>query len=244
MRNSVQLMRYSSNVCRMRYYGSVAPPRPPSRELSAVKIRNRPRGGAETYDMSELHQLAGGVVVGGGAWDADVDDPALPCLLTLHIGVEDGRLVCNDVELHRRPGAPPITGTVLRGVVIDTYMRLALAQRPFLMAGDLDYAAGPVTSAERQKAVAAQRRREVPVTLVRLVEEYRKVLADPALRDRATAEAADRLHLSRGHASRLLARARDEGLLLASEMGRGGRPRARLKTNATKGKTERKEPRP
>jgi hypothetical protein len=61
-------------------------------------------------------------------------------------------------------------------------------------------------------------------TLPLVVEEYRKALhdPDPAVRNAPTQTVADRLGFKRGHVSRLLSAARQEGLLGAASPGVAG----------------------
>ena len=197
---------------------------PTRRDLSGAEVWVlRP---PEGWNLNDVAEVPGGWLH-GGPFEVLVDDPALPALVRLTVKVDGGRAICDRLVVDRRPGAGPVTGETLRKVPVDSYVREAVAGHPLLSVPIGPGAGGLARPGERKQVERAQERRDSQVVMREVVEVYRQALRDPARRARATAATADELHLSRGYVSLLLTRARDEGLLTADEMGRGGRPRPR-----------------
>lgn len=216
-------MRYlSTEPTRSCYSTPVTPSR--RRDLSKAEIWIlRPPAG---WDLGHVDEVPGGSLH-GGPFEVLVDDPALPALVRLTVKVEGGRAICDRLLVDRRPGAGPVSGETLRKVPVDSYVRQAVAGHPFLSVPIGPNAGGLARPGERKQVERAQERRDSQEVVREVADAYREALRDPARRARATAATAEELHLSRGYVSLLLTRARDEGLLTADEMGRGGRPRSR-----------------
>lgn len=146
----------------------------------------------ELIDPTATTQLTGGaMLLGAGvtAWCIDgVDTTAL-----LTITVVDGRLVASGVDV-RRPGqVGGVTATGLHRIPVRRLIREAFTS---LDAG---------VWAAQEAVDATERMREA-------VETWLGLQGGPQAR-RATAETAVRLRLSRGYVSRLLTRARNDGIL-------------------------------
>jgi hypothetical protein len=197
----------------------------------------------EAFEWPTPFDLAGGGYLDGGIalrrrFELDDVDPELPYRLTLLIGARGGRLVVQQMVIVQREGGPPVDATGLRRVAIDRYLRRALADLmaeprgllvrlvgpPFEAPGGSTwaYTAEP-SGADLQRAATIQRRRQSPAELLpKVAEAYRAALADPATARRPSLEVARRLFKSRTHAARLVAMAREAGLLGPATPGRAG----------------------
>ncbi|MGH7540182.1 MAG: hypothetical protein ACRELC_04195 [Gemmatimonadota bacterium] len=153
-------------------------------------------------------------------WTVDlVDDPEIPYDLHLELAIEDGRQVCEEIRIVRRPGGPEITGEALRRVPVvrlarehlppvfkvlerkkvkgKTITRLGLTARP----ADVEEVAAAI---ERPRGSA----RTIGADELRAVADAVRVAV---AFERPTGPAvADALQVSPSHARRLIQRARDE----------------------------------
>lgn len=174
--------------------------------------------GGTVLNLAREDELRGGNVLNGGPFLVDADDPTLAYLLTLHVAVEAGRPVCEALTVRRRKGGKRVTTAALR-FPLDDYVRGAIAVHPWLSRegerrGDrIGYI--PATGEDRALTFLG---------LDEVIGTYRRMLANPSTRWRATALTADTVHRSRGYVSNLLSRARREGLLGDDEIGSGGQP--------------------
>ena len=172
----------------------------------------------------------GGGPLDGGLWlpnrfSATVDDPAMPYLVTLTLGAHDRRLATESITLTMRAGGAPITATSLRAVKVDAYVALVRAELSKLrggfrvmqrVQGEGQTAWSGVAEHEWPRFEASQSRRRRPEdTLPEVAAAYREALAhhDSYIAAAPTQYVADQLHYSRGHAARLVVKARRAGLL-------------------------------
>ena len=201
------------------------------------------RPNLEDFELRTPFDLAGGGYLDGGLglrkrFTLDDVDPELPYMLHLTIDARGGRLAVQQMVIVQRDGGPPVDATGLRRVAIDRYLRRALADLmaeprgllvrvvgpPFGAAGGSTwaYTAEP-SGADLQRVATIQRRRQSPAELLpKVAEAYRAALADPATARRPSLEVARRLFKSRTHAARLVAMAREAGLLGPAIPGRAG----------------------
>lgn len=215
-------------------------PRRPSRDISAIEVRIDPNDPKTGGLGSGRPEEGGGPLHGGlhlqNRFKAAIRDPAVPYSIAMTLRARDGRLACEEISLQElETDSPPVTGVGLRSVVIDSYVtrvREALGEvgGALLIAkreqGKHGVASGPVSPDTWEEFDGAQRRSQRPekITTQVVVDYYQDALAspDPELNRRPTQAVADRLGISRGHASKLLTQARREGLLGAAERGKAG----------------------
>lgn len=216
-------------------------PRPPRRDLSLIQVDIDPNdpdtGGLGSGRTSE----GGGPLQGGlhlqNRFRVVVQDPAVPYIIKMTLRARDGRLACEEIAL-RESGAegPAVTGAGLRSVVIDSYLirvreelggvggALLIAKRE--TEGGTTAISGPVSQGEWRDFEEAQALTEQrgKITAETVADLYRDALAspDPSLNRRPTQAVADRLGISRGHASKLLTQARRDGLLGSAQRGKAG----------------------
>ncbi len=219
-----------------------------SRDLSAVKVRIRP------FEIGSGTPEDGGGRLDGGlslsnAFTTDLDDPGLNALVSLTIEARSGRLVASSIVVAERGGGPPITGAALRAVPVESYVDLVrkaartafgllTADSPALVptpAGTAEVSQGPPSDDQWDHFAASQRGAPTEDLLPAVARIYREALAspDPRVRNSPTAQVARQLHYHRGHAARLVTRARKEGLLRAARPGRAGeQPQPKRKRSA------------
>jgi len=150
--------------------------------------------------------------------------------------MENGRAVCDEFQARRRAGGPPITGTVLRGISLDAYVRHAVGAAarlvvPAAVVKDLaahvhavpidngEWVAIPSGGlelstyfhAEHPKAQRRQHGARVTDDELRKVRDVYR--AAHAARKPPTAEVARELNVSRSTAGRYVQRAREKGFL-------------------------------
>ena len=196
----------------------------------------------------------GGLLDGGyrleSAYTARVDDPASNYVVTMTIDAKEGRLVCEKLLVEMREGGvAPITGQILRSIVVDSYLQHSLYALNSTSMADLSQglwqqvASTPKwtkwTMGADPHAVALQqqrRRRPSSEVLPEVVRLYREALVhpDPSIRRKPTQYVADELHYDRGHAARLVSMARTKQLLGPARIGRSGELPANPLTPATK----------
>jgi hypothetical protein len=163
---------------------------------------------------------------------ADVRDPALPYHVTMTLRARDGWLSCEAITLRETPDGPPVTGVALRSVIVDSYVRLIReevggAGGAFLInkvttRTEDTLAWEPPSEREWDALEAGQSRHKTKITTQLVAQSYREALADATTSRRATAAVAEHLHISRGHASKLISQARAEGLLGPAARGQSG----------------------
>jgi hypothetical protein len=172
----------------------------------------------------------GGGPLDGGLWvanrfSATVDDPAMPYLVTLTLGAHDRRLATESITLTMRTGGAPITATSLRALKVDAYVARIRAELSTLQGGlrlmrrtdgEGTTAWSGVPEHDWPRFETSQSRRRRPEdTLPEVARAYREALGhqDSYIAAAPTQYVADELHYSRGHAARLVVKARKAGLL-------------------------------
>jgi hypothetical protein len=209
-----------------RSYAALVSPRT-ARDLAAIKVTVHPG------DIgSGVPEQGGGPLRGGlklaNRFDADIEDQAVPYDIRLTIGARDGWLACEVVTIRERPRGPAVTSMAVRNVPLGAYVqRIREELERYWGAGLLWKETGrtettvshgwPADPGEWEAFDIGQLRRAaraVTVTTGMAAAAYREALAspDPGQNKRPTAAAADKLGVSRGHLSRLLSRARREGM--------------------------------
>jgi hypothetical protein len=199
--------------------------------MSAVQVRL-----LDTTIGSGAAEEGGGPLSHGlilsNRFDVDIDDPAVPYRIRMTVCAFEGRLGCESLTVERRPHGPVVVGSGLRSVVIDGYLtrvRQELEHQPtLLLRRDVERSERAVrwrgaNKAERTALARSAPRRD-PVQVTDVAVAYRRALAspDPELNRAPTVAVAAELGISRGHAARLVARARQEGHLAPARPGRGG----------------------
>jgi hypothetical protein len=211
------------------------------KDLEDFELRAPEGGDREASPLVAV--AAGGGPLDGGLWLTheiirEVDDPGLPYLLRLKIGALDGRLAVREAVISRREEGPPVDAIGLRRVAIDRYLRRVLDEMtaklpspavrvvspPWEAPGGSTWQyQAPPGEADLQRFATIQRHRQSPAELLpKVAEVYRAALADPATARRPSLEVARRLFKSRTHAARLVAMAREAGLLGPAIPGRAG----------------------
>ncbi|MGA8015887.1 MAG: hypothetical protein WCB85_08230, partial [Candidatus Dormiibacterota bacterium] len=181
---------------------------------------------------------------GGGALEGDLElverfraeiaDPSLHCDLTLTIGAHNRRLAIERAVFSIRDGGLPLTGTRLRSAPLDAYLqvvRQSLEELDEMLLARtqtrstnamVPYLTRP-SEEDWQRFQRENRRKHRSRELLPLAADaYRRALAspDPKVFRSPTAEVGRRLHRSRGHAARLVAKAREAGFLGPAFRGR------------------------
>jgi len=192
---------------------------------------------ARTVQLSDVRRVG---PLGGGLelWGEpvyDIDDPALPFLVTMTVTAHEGRLACGELRLSRRAGGTPVTDQRLRTVTVRSYLAGIRRQLGSIGGGMVilrraeefaDSVALEPLGEEDVRGLEARHRIRQPTsdTLPRVAAAYRRALAsdDVSEREAPTEYVARQLGYSRGHASRLVALARKEGLLGPASPGRAG----------------------
>jgi len=163
-----------------------------------------------------------------------IDDPAVPYDIDLTVAAVGGALAAEAVTLRRRADGPAVTGTALRGLVVDTYISrvredLGQVAGGFLLTRVTASGKGVRTrrgasTADVEAFDAAQRRDGPPLTPALVAAYYREALAsdDDKVRRAPTAAVGRWLLVHRGHAARMVGRARAEGHLGPARPGRAG----------------------
>ena len=154
-----------------------------------------------------------------------ITDPAVPYDITLTVAAQDGWLVCESATISKRPAGPAVTPMAVRSMTLSLYVQrireelgehfgAGYVTSPVMDSGRWRSFDFPVLPQEWDALDFAQRRREAQLTTELVAQYYREALAspDPGVNRRPTAAVAERLHASRGHISRLLTQARNEGL--------------------------------
>ena len=155
-------------------------------------------------------------------WSVALTDPELGADVALVLAARAGRVVVYSVGVSPVMDGTHITGTLLRRLPLDGYVRLVL-ERSDLLREQGNGTSKPLSRPARDRALRPNaRRRDAHGVLQDVAVAYRTALASPATRDRPTEAAAEALGYSRGHVSRLVTRARQAGLLGAAHQGRGG----------------------
>jgi hypothetical protein len=167
---------------------------------------------------------------------AEIEDPDLGCELSLTIGAHNRRLAIERAVFSYREGALPLTGTRLRSAPLDAYLqavrrgleelgdRLLVRSQARSPGGHVPYLTRPTREDWERFESERHRNHHARQLLPLAADAYRKALAspDPKVYRSPTAEVGRRLHKSRGHAARLVARARDAGFLGPAFRGRSG----------------------
>lgn len=164
--------------------------------------------------------------LGGDLWlqrgfDVDVIDSAVPYRLTVRIIARRGRLVVESLTIR---GDTPVNGAGLRRLRLEKYLdvvRTEMGQHAGLVMNKRQEEVLPDGRTMREftfvdPSTVLTRRRERPEDSLPIVAQlYREAeeSADAAIARAPTQYVADRLHYSRGHASRLVSQARRAGLL-------------------------------
>lgn len=196
-----------------------------------------------TFDDATIgtaSEADGGGALGGGLvlmqrFGATVDDPEFAFLVHLIVAAREGRLVSESVSVRARAGGPPVTSTDLRAVKLDAYLacvreRLISTHGHFLVMRRTREDEGttyvPVAADEWEGITNGPERRQPATDVLQAVTAaYREALrsADPVISSSPTAHVASKLGYSRGHAARLVAKARKtDGLLGNAYRGRPG----------------------
>jgi len=198
-----------------------------TRDADAVQVVIHPGGRLGRGTEAE----GGGPLRGGltlmNRFRAVISDPEVPCEITLTVGARDGWLACESVTLAAKDGGPAVTGAALRGITLALYMQRVRQELGEAGGGGIInklvdrtetvVVYEPPDLQELDGLDFAQIRRAVKaakITPEMVASAYREAQAspDPGKNRRPTAAAAERLGISRGHASRLLTEARRKGL--------------------------------
>jgi hypothetical protein len=163
---------------------------------------------------------------------AEVVDPRIPYVIKITVGAFEGRLIAESVEIGRQPNGPPVTGTALRSIPVETYLveirrRAARGHAGLILPrvveeGSVSWRLGATVEEAARLESAHSKRRSTDETLRSVVNTYRAALADPDLARRPTEATAEQLGYTRGHVSKVLTNARKLGLLGEAEAGRAG----------------------
>jgi hypothetical protein len=168
-------------------------------------------------------EIAGGIFLPWQRYVSKVDDPEFPYEVVAVVEIEDGQPHCRELRLRAVDGGPPITGSALRSIPLASYLErtLELQWLPYRKQAGTDCVE---LATSRDVKEGRRTRRPKDEVLPKVIEEYRRALADPdpAVRRAPTQAVADRLHYERGHVSRLLSEARKLGLLGSARRGRPG----------------------
>jgi len=201
--------------------------RRPDRDMTAVAV---------TLDGPD-ERVGGGPLGGGlllrGRFTAKIEDPAVPYNVTMAIVAFEGRLVCDAVTVARKGNGPIVTGTTLRSTVLDSYLSrvretLGLFDGGFLVLKERERTPTSVSysgvRSDEWATFESTQGRDRPIEVAEVANLYREALGSPDSKiNRApTAAVARRLGVHRGHAARLVSRARQEGLLGPARAGRAG----------------------
>jgi hypothetical protein len=160
-------------------------------------------------------------------YTATVDDPTMPFLTRLTVHVVNREASLDTVVLKRRDTDPSITARSLRGVPIARYLEASVIAAEMRVEKDEHGAsrirplhADEYTAREYAAAGVAARRRKRTTDPKEHDDEvngaaalYREALADEEERRRPTIYVSKAMHVSRAKAARLLAEARQAGLL-------------------------------
>lgn len=206
-------------------YGGYAPVVSPrsARDHAAISVDIHPGNLGSGLPEQGGGQLAGGLIL-MNRFRADIEDPAVPYLITLVVAARAGWLACESVTITEKPEGPSVTAMALRSMTLSLYIQrvreeLGEYDGGFLITKEASRTEStvsfqPPTEAEWDALDFAQRRRSAQLTTELVAACYREALAspDPNQNGRPTAAVAERLNASRGHISRLLTQARREGL--------------------------------
>lgn len=222
----LQMCASQANVAHM--------PRATIRDLSKVRvtIQSLEDGSDSCVETPSLYPLLGGFGLTMREFRVEIKDPEIGYEVNMVVHAQDGRLCARCISVEQSEAGVPVTGTALRSIPVDAYLGLVLeeARQSGGLVVPYEVATGVVTfklgaSAEEWEAFeAAGHRRSEVNWLPSVAKAYRDALGDPDPRVRVapTRAVGTRLHISRGHASRLVAAARKKGLLGPALPGRGG----------------------
>ena len=203
-------------------YALVVSPRS-ARDQTAISVVIYPGNMGSGKPEQGGGQLAGGLTL-MNRFRADIEDPAVPYLITLTVAARGGWLACESVTITERPGGPAVTAMALRSMTLSLYIQRVREELGEYAGGALitkesgrtenTISFEPPSEAEWNALDFAQRRRSAQLTTDLVAAYYREALAspNPEQNRRPTAAVAERLNASRGHISRLLTQARREGL--------------------------------
>src|SRR3954447_8841818 len=97
--------------------------RRPNRDPASIRVL-WPQGGIDIGSGTAEEgggPLEGNLVLANRA-TVGIDDPAVPFDIELTVAAVNRTLAAEDIRLRRRGNGPAVTSTVLRGLVIDTYL--------------------------------------------------------------------------------------------------------------------------
>jgi hypothetical protein len=149
---------------------------------------------------------------------ATIDDPAMPFIVRMKVHVNGSNALIDALSLHRWEGDPPIGSRALRHVPIKRYLAAALvkAQLKIEETSPGHYQISPRSEKEEDElgeraATTASRRRvrvtdpdEIRAEIERAGQLRAEALSDEEQRRRSTLYVAERMHVSRAKAARLL----------------------------------------
>lgn len=205
-----------------------------TRDVAAIGVDIDPHGaqapGQKVMGRGTSEE-GGGLLRGGlrlmNRFTASIDDPEVPFDIVVTVAAIDGWLAAEAVTVSKRPDGPAVTAADMRMVALSLYMQRVRQELQKHLGGGLlwkesgrgdGYAAYdlPVASAPELNELAQMRRavRQAKVTPQVAAEAYVAALAspDPEQNQRPVAAAAEKLGVSRGHVSRLISEARQQGI--------------------------------
>lgn len=167
-----------------------------------------------TFDV-DVDPATPGVFLLGGLvlrerFTVTVDGPELPVLVALHIAHEDGRLVCESVTCTRRRAGEEVSGDTFRHLPIAHLLREAIrAAKPHVLRGDVSIDGALLgTGLPALPQPADIKPTHAVLQHVAVAHRRARLLREPEKR-----AVADSLGVPTWTAERLIARAREKGLL-------------------------------
>jgi hypothetical protein len=143
-----------------------------------------------------------------GSFDVEVDaEPDMPYDATLSVEMHDGRYVCTALQFRQREGGPPVTAAGMRAVPIAAWVRRAVEAMLTERAGE-DGSPSITLRPIREPVRGRRRRRGEDADLAAVAYAIAQMCGEPP-----TKAVAERLEVPLGTARRLVAQAREAGLI-------------------------------
>jgi hypothetical protein len=149
------------------------------------------------------------------------------CKVTARVRIVNREPICESLTISSVRNGSPVTASSLRTIPLAGMIRYSLSAVggfPFSLDGEKRVPIKTQESIEARDAESRPKRTPRSDVLPRVVEEYKKALANPSTRDSATQTVANHLHYQRGYVSRLLSEARrtDPPMLGPAKAGKSG----------------------
>jgi hypothetical protein len=155
------------------------------------------------------------------SYSVTIDDPRLPCIVTLDVKTGPRGPECRSAHFHSRDGDPSLSSSVLRAIPIAGMLKHTL---PAMLATRGGIALAPELNEEEETALVDDLNRAYARRGARedMVEQAAVIYRANVSLGAPTVAVAEELKYSRSQASRLIREARRRGLLGPATPGRAG----------------------